>query len=75
MQRKLYKELWLLRFQKMLELEEGSVSEYEDLLKKCGEKYGSGLKFQDELKNLIADEKKHVRLVRELLSIVREQKD
>ncbi len=71
MQKKLYQELWNLRFQKMLALEEQSIVGYKGLIKECN-------KFQDEetvekLKQLIADETRHARLVRELIKIVKRQ--
>lgn len=73
MQRKLYKELWSMRFQKMLELEEQSIADYTLILKKCKEKKNSVL--ETNLKKLISDETKHAKLVRELLSIVNRQED
>lgn len=75
MQRKLYKELWTMRFQKMLKLEEQSVEDYGALLKESKLKYRSATQLQDHLKQLIVDEKKHAKLVRELLSIVDRQAD
>ncbi len=73
MQRKLYKELWTMRFQKMLKLEEQSITDYESILKECKGKKKSVL--ETDLKQLILDEKKHAKLVRELLSIVNRQED
>ncbi len=75
MQRKLFKELWVLRFEKMLRLEEESVVAYESYLDECKEKYKDEKEVQRHLKTLIADEKKHARLVRELLKIVKRQED
>ena len=72
MQRKLYKELWAMRFQKMLDLEEQSVVAYESVLKEC-KKPNSEL--ETDLKKLILDEKKHAKLVSELLKIVNRQED
>ena len=71
MQRKLFQELWNLRFQKMLALEEQSISDYKDLLKECNQ-----LKDEEtikKLKQLIADETRHAKLVRELIKIVKRQ--
>jgi len=73
MQRKLYKELWTMRFQKMLKLEEQSITDYGSILKECKGKKNSVL--ETDLKKLILDEKKHAKLVRELLSIVNRQED
>ena len=71
MQKKLFQELWNLRFQKMLTLEEQSISDYKDLLKECNQ-----LKDEEtikKLKQLIADETRHAKLVRELIKIVKRQ--
>ncbi len=71
MQRKLFQELWNLRFQKMLALEEQSISDYKDLLKECNQ-----LKDEEtikKLKQLIADETRHAKLVRELIKIGKRQ--
>ena len=64
-----------MRFQKMLELEEQSVTDYQALLEECQKKYQDQTDLQRDLKKLIVDEKKHARLVRELLSIVGMQAD
>lgn len=71
----LYKEFWAMRFREMLRLEEEGVSSYEALLEECQSQHKTERTLQAELKNLIADEKKHVRLVRELLEIVARQAD
>ena len=39
MERVFYKELWRIRFAKMLQLEEQSVTDYQVLLKECQKKY------------------------------------
>ena len=75
MQRKLYKELWVLRFHKMLSLEHQSVEEYQVLLEECQKKSKGEIELQNDLRKLIADEKKHAQLVQELLNIVQQQKD
>ncbi|OGW87317.1 MAG: hypothetical protein A3C35_08615 [Omnitrophica bacterium RIFCSPHIGHO2_02_FULL_46_11] len=75
MQRKLYKELWGMRFQKMLELEEQSITAYQALLQEFKKKYKDETKLQNDFKQLISDEKKHAELVRTLLKIVGEQPD
>lgn len=71
MQKKLYKELWRLRFQKMLELEEGSLWQYEALLKECKNEPEARI----QLKRLIKDETRHAKFVHELLTIVSQQED
>lgn len=75
MQRKLFRELWILRFQKMLRLEEESIKAYEMFLGECREKHEDDEEIQQHLKTLIRDEKKHARLVRELLKIVERQEE
>lgn len=73
MQRALYQELWTLRFGKILSLEETCVREYGVLLKECKQKYKTDRELQNQFQKLIADEKKHAKLVRELLTIVHRQ--
>ena len=73
MQRKLYRELWTMRFQKMLKLEEQSIVDYTSVLKECKGK--GNTVFETNLKKLILDEKKHAKLVKELLNIVDRQED
>ncbi|MBI1977468.1 MAG: hypothetical protein HYS55_01795 [Candidatus Omnitrophica bacterium] len=73
MQRALYQELWALRFGKMLALEETCVREYGALLRECKQKYKTDRELQNQFQKLIADEKKHAKLVRELLTIVQRQ--
>jgi len=75
MQRKLFKELWILRFQKMLRLEEESALAYQEFLDECKEKHKNKKEIQQQLKTLITDEKRHARLVQELLKIVERQED
>lgn len=73
MQKKLYKELWNLRFQKMLVLEEQGILDYKNLLKECTKSKDEEI--AESLKQLIADETKHAKLVRELIKIVSDQED
>ena len=72
MQGKFYKELWTMRFQKMLELEREGVQTYQAILDGCG-KDKSRAKLKADLKKLVEDEKKHVTLVQQLLEIVERQ--
>jgi rubrerythrin len=68
----LYKELWTIRFNKMLELETRSVEEYQALLKECrGQVQDHAI--LPHLERMIRDEKKHAGLVRELLEILARQ--
>ena len=74
MERRLYQELWSLRFNKMLELEKKSVTDYEFLLEEC-KKRDKAHSIQPHLERLIKDEKKHTLLVEELLQILDSQAD
>ena len=74
MQKKLYKELWNLRFQKMLKLEEQSIEDYQEILKSC-EKSKEPEEIRDKLEQLIADETRHAKYVRELIKIVNRQEE
>ena len=71
MERKLFKEVWIMRFEKMLRLEEESILVYEDFLK------NKKLSKEDEkqVKALMIDEKNHAKLVKELIKIVKQQED
>ena len=73
MERKLYKKLWDIRFKKMLKLEERAVTEYTNLIRECREKYKDHHVIIGELKRLVADEKKHTLLVKELSDILGRQ--
>ena len=72
MQRKHYRELWEARFAKMLKLEEQSVEEYQDLLDECSSHF-KGHSVIPSLERLIADEKRHAILVKELQAILSRQ--
>ena len=72
MQGKFYKELWTMRFQKMLELEREGVQTYQSIVDGCG-KDKSCANLKADLKKLVEDEKKHVKLVHQLLEIVERQ--
>jgi rubrerythrin len=72
MERRLYQELWKIRFDKMLQLEEQSVTDYEKLLEECKTKY-KGHSLEPHLEQLIKDEKKHSLLCKELLAILERQ--
>ena len=74
MERRLYKELWRLRFEKMLKLEEESVVDYQALLEECKTKYKDHA-VVPHFEKLITDEKKHALLVKELLAILNRQSD
>jgi len=78
MERRLYKELWRTRFEKMLKLEKQSIVDYSALIKECDEKYKIKMKkhpIQEHLEEMIEDEGKHARLVEELLKILGRQPD
>ncbi len=72
MEKRLYKQLWSLRFKKMLKLEEKAAADYEALLMECREKYKDHAIIH-ELERLVSDEKKHALLVMELLEILGRQ--
>lgn len=74
MQKKLYKELWRLRFEKMLTLEEESIQEYEQILQECTQDNVQGT-VKGRLKQVISDEAAHVKLVQELIQIVNSQEE
>ena len=74
MERKFYKEVWAIRFNKMLELENKAVTEYQALLEECKRKH-KGHSIEAHLERLIKDEKKHAGLVQELITILDSQKD
>ena len=74
MERRLYRELWKIRFDKMLQLEDQSVLDYQKLLEECKTKY-KGHSLEPHLGQLIKDEKKHSLLCKELLAILERQTD
>lgn len=74
MERKFYKELWELRFRKMLDLEKKSVVDYQGLLDEC-KKHLKNHSIVPHLEKMIADEKRHAKLVEELQRILARQSD
>ena len=72
MKRRFYKELWGVRFNKMLDLEEKSVVNYQALLDECKSHFRHH-SIVAHLERLIIDEKKHAVLVRELIKILDRQ--
>ena len=74
MDRRFYKELWAIRFKKMLNLERKSVMDYGMLLKEC-KKIKKDHPIEPHLKKLIEDETKHARLVQEMIRILNRQPD
>ncbi|MBI3252377.1 MAG: hypothetical protein HYZ52_03530 [Candidatus Omnitrophica bacterium] len=74
MDRRLYRELWTLRFNKMLDLEKKSVGDYTALLAEC-RRLHKNHSIEPHLERLITDEKKHVLLVGELIEILCAQAD
>lgn len=62
------KELWRIRFQKIVDLEEESYQFYEKLLKGKGPLLEqAGVK--SILKQILSDEGRHIRIAKELLSL------
>ena len=74
MEKSFYKELWDIRFKKMLELEKKSVTAYQALLDESKKKH-RGHSIEPNLEKLIADEKKHILLVQELTEILNRQNE
>ena len=74
MERRFYKELWSIRFDKMLKLEKQSVAAYQALLDESRKRH-KGHSIEPNLDKLIADEKKHTLLVQELIEILDRQSD
>ncbi len=72
MKRKFYDELWRIRFRKMLALEKESILIYQGLLNEC-RKARNFTSVMPHFERLIADEKKHVMLVEELIQILDRQ--
>lgn len=72
MKRRFYKEMWAIRFVKMLRLEEQSITDYQGLLDETHKHY-PGHSIIPHLQRLIADEKKHAILCKELLEILERQ--
>lgn len=73
MNRELYRELWAMRFNKMLGLERHSVEDYKHLLTECRRQHRSH-SIEPHLEQLIRDEARHVGLVQELLDILARQR-
>ncbi len=64
------KELWRLRFMKILELEQASFGFYQKLLKKkSGLLHQAGI--EPILKQILRDEARHIRIARELVRLAR----
>jgi len=77
MERKLYKQLWKARFEKMLTLEKEGLKTYQDLIKDCSKKENlrQHPAIQLNLEQVAEDEKRHIKLVEELLAILNRQPD
>lgn len=74
MERRLYRELWSIRFQKMLKLEKDSAVSYEKLLNQCRQSNKDHAVI-GHLERLVQDEKRHAKLCEELLEILGRQID
>lgn len=72
MKRRFYKELWSLRFERMLKLEEKSAADYQALIDECKKRFKNHA-IVTHLTQLVVDEKKHALLVRELIKILNRQ--
>ncbi|MCG3175234.1 MAG: hypothetical protein MOGMAGMI_00156 [Candidatus Omnitrophica bacterium] len=74
MNRQLYRELWNLRFTKMLDIELQSIEEYKHILAELRKSHGNHA-VVPHLERLVADETKHAKLCEELLRILKRQKE
>ena len=74
MNRQLYRELWNLRFTKMLDIEAQSIVEYKQILSELRKTHGNHAVIP-HIERLISDETKHAKLCEELLRILRRQKE
>lgn len=72
MQPKQFKELWEIRFQKILEGEKEALLFYRNLLKE-NEQLFRDTKAKRMLEDIRRDEAKHVRIARRLLNLVRQK--
>ena len=72
MKRRFYRELWALRFKRMLKLEEKSAVDYQVLIDECTKRFKDH-SIVTHLTQLVADEKRHALLVRELIEILDSQ--
>ena len=72
MERRFYKELWKLRFEKMLKLEKDSIVAYQALLDESKRRFKNH-SINAHLERLITDEKKHALLVQDLIQILERQ--
>ena len=67
------RELWKLRFQKILGLEKEALIFYSDLLKKH-ESILNGTNAKDLLESIAKDEAQHVQIAKELVRILEKKK-
>jgi bacterioferritin (cytochrome b1) len=74
MERTLHKELWKIRFEKMLTLEKEAAHDYQTLIKECDENEQQSHPVKGQLEAILKDEGKHIRLCEELLKILERQK-
>lgn len=67
------KELWRIRFEKILQLEQESFDFYQKLLKEKGDLLEeAGIK--STLKQILSDEGKHIRIAKELVHLVNKER-
>ena len=74
MDKKLYRELWTIRFRRMLELEKKAARDYQAMLEDCRSR-NKNHAVMPHLERLIGDEKEHAVLVEELIQILNRQTD
>jgi rubrerythrin len=68
-----FKELWESRFLKILSLEKESLSFYRSLLRK-NQPILEGTKAKAILERILADESRHIRIIRKMIRLVQQKK-
>ena len=66
------KTLWMLRFEKMKENEEGAAWKYQEILDECLTAFGQDDPVIELLRQLVSDERMHAKLAEELAKICRQ---
>lgn len=66
------KTLWMLRFEKMKENEEGAAWKYQEILDECLTAFGQNDPVIEPLRQLVHDERMHAKLAEELAKICRQ---
>lgn len=72
MRNEFLKTLWMLRFEKMKENEEGAAWKYQEILDECLMAFGEDDPIIAPLRQLVHDERMHTKLAEELTKICRQ---